>query len=577
MMLNEEPIATENGLSVETEPNAADNKDDVLNAFKTEGEPSINVAAAANAELKTDSIERKNTAEAVKSSVDIQSTANFPAGSRSAEAGAIMNIRTFEPPAFISESKSYSTYKNDLYMWSRITSVPAKNQAEVVVYGLEGHPSGIKEKITVNIGDKIKDADDGIDQLVKYLDSIYKEDEMASAWGKYKNFQKVVRSEDTLVNHFIAEFEKEYMLAKTAGCEYSDTLLGFRLLEATKLTEMDEKFVLTVIDFSSAKTKQDLFEQMKASLKKFQGRTLVSTGGERARFDPALVAEVTQVLVAQGWKKPRGRIRSNTDPGERNTYKGRKNPLGADGKAKKCFGCGSEYHMLDKCDKKKDSSKNNTKVEFGMVSACVQLDDTEVTDLSNHELVMIADTVEQICLMVEEAGEQGVLDSACSKTVAGLIFINRYIIRLPEHMKNVIADGQPSKTVYQFGGGEQRISLRRIKLPAWIGKTKLTIETEIVDADIPLLIGANSLEKSKAVLDFCNMKAKFFSTEVDMVKVSTGHFCISLLPETFETPVDEPYSEEQVLHAVTNTQELAYKELQKLHHLYGHTTVEKLL
>ena len=105
---------------------------------------------------------------------------------------------------------------------------------------------------------------------LKYLDSIYKEDEMASAWGKYKNFQKVVRSEDTLVNHFIAEFEKEYMLAKTAGCEYSDTLLGFRLLEATKLTEMDEKFVLTGIDFSSAKTKQDLFEQMKASLKKFQ-------------------------------------------------------------------------------------------------------------------------------------------------------------------------------------------------------------------------------------------------------------------------------------------------------------------
>ena len=280
--------------TVETEPNAADNK-----------VPSVNAAAAANAELGTDLIERKNAAEAVKSSVDIQSTSNFPAGS-SSEAGAIMNIRTFEPPAFISESKSYSNYKNDLYMWSRITSVPAKNQAEVVFYGLEGHTSGKKEEeITVNIGDKIKEADDGIDQLVKYVDSIYKEDEMASAWGKYKNFQKVVRSEDTLVNHFIVDFEKEYVLAKTAGCEYLNTLLAFKLLEATELTEMDEKFVLTGIDFSSAKTKQDLFDQMKASLKKFQGRTLVSTGGERARFDPPLVAEVTQVLVAQGWKKPR--------------------------------------------------------------------------------------------------------------------------------------------------------------------------------------------------------------------------------------------------------------------------------
>ena len=72
------------------------------------------------------------------------------------------------------------------------------------------------------------------------------------------------------MNHFIADFEKEYVLAKTAGCEYSDTLLAFRLLEATKLNEMDEKFVLTGVDFTSAKTKKDLFAQMKASLKKFQ-------------------------------------------------------------------------------------------------------------------------------------------------------------------------------------------------------------------------------------------------------------------------------------------------------------------
>ena len=496
------------------------------NSLKAEGDESSNNAVV-KVELK---VETSNTAVAGGSAEAGQNTLNIHVGRGTAEAGAMMTSRTYEPPAFVSESKSYSTYKTDLYMWSRITSVPVKNQAEVVVYGLEGHPSGIKEKITINIGDKIKDADDGIAQLIKYLDTIYEEDEMAAAWGKYKNFQKVVRSDNMLVNHFIAEFEKEYLLAKTAGCEYSDTLLGFRLLEATKLTEMDEKFVLTGVDFSSAKTKKDLFTQIKLSLKKFQGRSLVSTGEERTHFDPALVADVTQVLLAQGWKKPnpRGRKRSNTDPGDKSTYKGRKNPLGADGKPKKCFACGSEYHLRDKCERKNVNS-SNSKVEIGMVSACAFLSDARNEDLSDHELVMIADTVEQICLMVEEAGEQGVLDSACSKTVAGIIFINRYIARLPENMKNVISDGSPSKTVFQFGGGEQRISLRRIKLPAWIGNRKLTIETEMVDANIPLLIGANSLEKSKAVLDFCNMKATLFSIEVNMMKVSTGHFCISLL------------------------------------------------
>ena len=266
------------------------------NSLKTEGDESSNNAVV-KVELK---VETNNTAVAGGSAEAGQNTLNIHVGRSTAEAGAMMTSRTYEPPAFVSESKSYSTYKTDLYMWSRITSVPVKNQAEVVVYGLEGHPSGIKEKITINIGDKIKDAEDGIAQLVKYFDTIYEEDEMAAAWGKYKTFQKVVRSDNMLVNHFIAEFEKEYLLAKTAGCEYSDTLLGFRLLEATKLTEMDEKFVLTGVDFSSAKTKKDLFTQIKLSLEKFQGRSLVSTGEERTRFDTALVADVTQVLLAQG-------------------------------------------------------------------------------------------------------------------------------------------------------------------------------------------------------------------------------------------------------------------------------------
>ena len=45
----------------------------------------------------------------------------------------------------------------------------------------------------------------------------------------------------------------------------------FRLLEAASLSENDEKFILTAIDFE----KGNLFDQMKASLKEFQGRALV--------------------------------------------------------------------------------------------------------------------------------------------------------------------------------------------------------------------------------------------------------------------------------------------------------------
>ena len=257
-----------------------------------------------------------------------------------------------EPPAFMSERKSYAEYKSDLKMWSRITSVPKKNQAEVVVYNLDGHPSRIKEKIILNIGDQIKDSDDGIAKLIEYLDKIYKVDDMADAWAKYKNFQRISRTDMVPINDFIAEFEKEYILAKTAGCEYNDIILGFRLLEATRLTDMDEKFVLTGVDYDKAKTDKNLFEQIKSSLKKFQGRTVIGSE-ENMVFDPTLVANVAQALLAQGWSQPKGRRRSTSDPGEfkPNPNKVKTNPRGRDGRILTCFKCNSTQHMKDKCPK----------------------------------------------------------------------------------------------------------------------------------------------------------------------------------------------------------------------------------
>ena len=94
----------------------------------------------------------------------------------------------YEPPSFVSNTKSYATYKADLKRWSRITGIDKKLQAEVVFYSLDGHKSGIIEKIEVAIGDKLVDNEDGINELIVFLDGIYQQDEMSEAWIKYKFF-----------------------------------------------------------------------------------------------------------------------------------------------------------------------------------------------------------------------------------------------------------------------------------------------------------------------------------------------------------------------------------------------------
>ena len=91
----------------------------------------------------------------------------------------------FEPPKFMDDASGYPEYKKLLLRWSRITKTPKEQQAEVVLYHLQGHPSGVQEKIDTALGPAVVNQDDGLAKLIEYLDAIYAEDPMSEAWSKY--------------------------------------------------------------------------------------------------------------------------------------------------------------------------------------------------------------------------------------------------------------------------------------------------------------------------------------------------------------------------------------------------------
>ena len=75
-------------------------------------------------------------------------------------------------------------------MWSRLTSLDKKLQAEMVVYKLENHPSRIQQKIATQLGDKRVDKEKEIDMLLEFLGEIYKKDSLANFWDKYITYDK---------------------------------------------------------------------------------------------------------------------------------------------------------------------------------------------------------------------------------------------------------------------------------------------------------------------------------------------------------------------------------------------------
>ena len=117
------------------------------------------------------------------------------------------------------------------------------------------------------------------------------------------------------------------------GCDFSDTILAFKLLQDANLSEMDVKLVLTGVDYSAGKTNKNLLDQVVQSLKKFKGQGVMS--GQQnvldveVKVEPAWMAEVQHVLISKGWKPPSkgSRRRSRSVSPVRTGYQGKKNRL----------------------------------------------------------------------------------------------------------------------------------------------------------------------------------------------------------------------------------------------------------
>ena len=88
------------------------------------------------------------------------------------------------------DGKSYDDYRKDVEMWSFLTSVEAKKKADVLIYLFpDNHPSDIKRKaknelLPLLVDEDGQKKDDGVDILLEFLDSVFKEDELVETYTK---------------------------------------------------------------------------------------------------------------------------------------------------------------------------------------------------------------------------------------------------------------------------------------------------------------------------------------------------------------------------------------------------------
>ena len=127
---------------------------------------------------------------------------------------------------------------------------------------------------------------------------------------------------------------------------------------------------------------------------------------------------------------------------------------------------------------------------------------------------------------------------------------------------------------FKFGDGASVEAFQNAVIPAQVGNTKCNINTDVVEADIPLLLSKESLKRANAILNLSQDTITMFDKPVTLHYTSTGHYCVDIRQENIGNTQPE---QAEVLVINDDMPDNKKKEiLTKLHKQFGHASPEKL-
>ena len=149
-----------------------------------------------------------------------------------------------------------------------------------------------------------------------------------------------------------------------------------------------------------------------------------------------------------------------------------------------------------------------------------------------HMILMIEakllDKISNLYVLVMEAWNAAIVDTACSKTVYGYEWLQYMLDSLSfEELKSV--KNEKSRVLFKFRDGRIINSYHTVTFSAKIGNHLCNIKTEVVEYKIPLLLSKESLIKAGAVIDIGKDHVMMFDQKVNIQTTLTGHYCVNIM------------------------------------------------
>jgi len=110
-------------------------------------------------------------------------------------------------------------------------------------------------------------------------------------------------------------------------------------------------------------------------------------------------------------------------------------------------------------------------------------------------------------------------------------------------------------------------SLGKVVFPCYLAGKKCSIETDVIDSDIPLLLSKTAMKRANMKLDLSNDEAEIYGQSVTLQSTSAGHYCVPL--KNVSLPIESCCT-------VANTNVDLVKIITKLHKQFAHPSAKRL-
>ena len=375
----------------------------------------------------------------------------------------------------------------------------------------------------------VLNSEDGMKNLYEKLDTLFLEDINQSAFRAYETFESYRRPPGTSLEDFLIDFGRHVAKLKDFNILLPEPVLAFKVLKSASLTPDDEKLVkATVGELTLSPMSGQLWKiiHKHSSVDSSPNTLLVVVKNEMDIINNAENNQMDPTEVYYGrssywgdscFNNWRGKInRGGRRQGDKNktcsTNKKKLNPLDPAGNITVYFNCGCKFHWSYNCPYV-DSSRNK---HGGEKRRILPWPTWFLWVSKNSGDILGGQTI-----------GSAVLDSGASSTVCGTKWYKCFLETLTDAQKKKIVKIKGVRT-FKFGDGNKLNSLYKVILPCVVADIEVSIITDVVDSDIPLLLSKDPMKRAGTRLNFEDDSVTMLKKKIPLSCTSSGHYYIPI-------------------------------------------------